>query len=313
MKAQVLAMTNDMNREEWLEARKAGLGGSDIGAIAGLNQWRSPMTVYLEKTSSIENNVDNEFIYWGNVLEDVVAQEFSKRSGMKVRRRNAMLYHPEKHWALANVDRLIVTQDDKGPGILECKTAGFFKKEEWNGEEVPASYLTQLQWYFYVTGYQWGYFAVLIGGNQFVMKRVDRDEELIEQLVELGEDFWMNNVQKKVPPPLDGSAASSDILSYLYPSSNGQEMTLEPSAETLIENLIEAKQAEKEAKETVKLYENQLKDMLGEYEKGRLGDRLVQWKSYVTNRFDAKALAAEHPDIYQRYLNQTESRRFSVK
>ncbi len=75
---------------------------------------------FLEKTQSIEqDDIHGEAAYFGNVLEDVVAKEFTKRTGLKVQHRNAILQHQEYPWMFANVDRLIV-EEKIG---LECKTA----------------------------------------------------------------------------------------------------------------------------------------------------------------------------------------------
>ena len=76
--------------------------------IAGLSKWKSQVQVFLEKTQAIEQEDVQSEVYFGNVLEEVVAQEFAKRTGLKVQRRNAILQHPEYPWMLANVDRLIV-------------------------------------------------------------------------------------------------------------------------------------------------------------------------------------------------------------
>lgn len=169
MDAVILANTSEMSHEEWLAARRKGIGGSDAAAIAGLNKWKSPVAVYLEKIGQApEENVSSEAAYWGTVLEDVVAQEFSKRTGLKVRRRNAILQHPEHSFMLANVDRLIVGEK----AGLECKTASEYLKEEWKDDEVPAQYLIQCQHYMAVTGYDAWWIAVLIGGNKFIYKKL---------------------------------------------------------------------------------------------------------------------------------------------
>lgn len=138
MQAEVLISTVDMNRQEWLDARKNGIGGSDVSAIAGLNKWKSPVGVYLDKIgASPDEDSAGEAAYWGNVMEDVVAQEFSIRTGLRVRRRNAILKHPEYPFMLANVDRLIVGKREG----LECKTASEYLKGSWEDEEIPAAYL----------------------------------------------------------------------------------------------------------------------------------------------------------------------------
>ena len=59
--------------------------------------------------------------------------------------------------------------------------------------------------------------------------------------------------------------------------------------------------------------ENRLKAMLGENEVGRLGERLVTWKNVVTNRFDSKAFAKDHPELYEKYLKTSKYRKFAVK
>ena len=49
-----------LTREEWLAIRKKGIGGSDAGAICGLNPYASPMNVYLDKTTEESDSEDNE-------------------------------------------------------------------------------------------------------------------------------------------------------------------------------------------------------------------------------------------------------------
>ena len=92
------------NHEEWLNARKKGIGGSDASVILGFNPWKTPFELYIEKTSGEIREVDNEAVYWGNVLEDIVAEEFTKRTGKKVRRRNQIFKHKEYDWMIANID-----------------------------------------------------------------------------------------------------------------------------------------------------------------------------------------------------------------
>ena len=40
-----------MSREQWLRIRKSGIGGSDAGAVCGLNPYSGPMDVYRDKTT----------------------------------------------------------------------------------------------------------------------------------------------------------------------------------------------------------------------------------------------------------------------
>jgi putative phage-type endonuclease len=311
LEAVVLANTNEMNHEEWLQARRKGIGGSDAAAIAGLNKWKSPVAVYLEKIGQApEEKVNNEAAYWGTMLEDVVAQEFTKRTGLKVRRRNAILQHPEHSFMLTNVDRFIVGEKTG----LECKTASEYLKEEWKDNEVPAQYLLQCQHYMAVTGFDSWWIAVLIGGNKFVYKKIERDEDIIEYLIQIESDFWNKHVIPRVPPAFDGSDASSDLLKDLYPTAKfDEEIELPPDASEWITKYEQAKQEEAEAAERRKEAENQLKAMLGDYEKGFAGERIITWKNVRSSRVDTKLLKAKYPEIYQEVAKETISRRFGIK
>lgn len=311
MQANVLVNTNAIDYEIWKEKRRSGIGGSDVAAIAGLNKWKSPVAVYLEKIGQApEESVNSEAAYWGTMLEDVVAQEFSKRTGLKVRRKNAILQHPEHSFMLANVDRLIVGEK----AGLECKTASEHLKSEWKDDEVPASYLIQCQHYMAVTGYDAWWIAVLIGGNKFIYKKIERDEEIIRYLIEIESNFWTNHVLKKNPPMFDGSDASSDLLKALYPTAKfDEEIELPPTAQELIAKYEQAKQEEDEAATRRKEAENQLKAMLGDYEKAFAGERIITWKNVVSHRVDTKLLKAKYPQIYQEVAKESISRRFSIK
>ncbi|MEH7521976.1 YqaJ viral recombinase family protein [Bacillus sp. JJ1503] len=311
MQAQVLTLTVDMSREEWLKARKAGIGGSDAAAIAGLNKWKSPVGVYLDKTGQAPDvDMAGEAAYWGNMMEDIVAQEFSKRTGLKVRRRNAILKHPEHHFMLANVDRLIVGAREG----LECKTASEYLKDLWEGEEIPASYLLQCQHYMAVTGYVAWHIAVLIGGNKFVYKKVERDEELIQYLIDIEKNFWEEHVLKQIPPAFDGSDASVDLLKVMYPESiPNTEITLPPETSTYLDALDQVNEELKELETQKKEYENKIKVLMGENEKAIAGERLITWKSITSNRFDSKRFSSEYPDLFNKFTQPSSYRRFAVK
>lgn len=311
MRAESLVSTQEMSREEWLEQRRRGIGGSDVSAIAGLNKWKSPIGVYLDKTGqSPDEDSAGEAAYWGNVMEDIVAQEFSMRTGMRVRKCNSILQHPEHSFMLANVDRLIIGKKEG----LECKTASEYLKGEWEDEEIPASYLLQCQHYMAVTGYKAWHIAVLIGGNKFIHKKIERDDELIQYLIGIEKDFWENHVLAEVPPVFDGSDASSDLLKALYPQAEPtSEINLPGDVEQMLEAMDQLTEDIKSFESQKKEYENRIKALLGENEKGVTPSRVVTWKNYETNRIDSKRLKAEQPDLYKKYTNTSTARRFIVK
>lgn len=308
----VLVRTKDLDREEWLRWRTRGIGGSDAAAICGLNPWKSPAAVWLEKTGEVEPKEDfNEAAYWGGVLEGVVAEEFARRTGLRIRRSNFMLVHETRPWMIANLDRIVY--EDGEPGVLEIKTTGEYRKDLWSEGRIPDYYMIQLQHYLAVTGYRFGHFAVLIGGQKFVQSRVERDEEIIAHLEAIEEDFWQK-VQSRTLPEMDGSESSSRVLSLLFPQSRpGEVVQLPPEAADLIREYETASANEKAAAEAREAAANRLKAYLGESEAGICGDRKVQWKTVTSERLDARELRAKAPEIYSQFAREIVYRRFDVR
>ena len=300
--------TLEMTREEWLDARRTGIGGSDVAAILGLSPWKSPVMVYMDKIGESPDQEENEAMYWGNVLEDVVAKEFEKRTGMKVKRKNAIIRHADYPWMLANVDRLIIGQK----AGLECKTANEYAKDAWDGDKAPDVYILQCMHYMAVTGFKEWWIAVLIGGNKFHFKKIERDEELITFLIEKESEFW-KLVENRTPPELDGSEASANLLKVMYPVSEPESaIDLPPDGAEWLDRYIRAKEAIEAAEAEKELAENQLKAMMQETETAWSGTRKITWKTQYRKSIDSKRLQAEKPDIYTAYLKESPSRPFKI-
>lgn len=307
----VLVKTNEISHDEWLKHRRKGIGGSDIAGIMGLSPFSSPIKVYQDKIGELPPQEDNESMYWGRVLEDIVAKEFQERTGIKVRRKNAMLIHPEYDYMLANVDRVVVGAKEG----LECKTTSEYMKKEWvEGEEIPAHYLLQCQWYMAVTGFKKWHIAVLIGGNKFHFDTVERDDELIEMMIGQAKDFWENHVLKEDPPAFDGSKASEELLKQLYPQSDSEKtIYLMNSYEEKLERYDELKEEKKEIETEMKEIENQIKGEMEDAEVAQTDTRKVTWKTITTNRFNAKKFKKDYPELYEKYSDDSSYRRFQVK
>lgn len=306
--------TKNMSREDWLQLRRTSIGGSDVATILGFNKYKSPYQLWLDKTGQIDIDASDpsEAAYWGNVFEETVAKEFTKRTGAKVRNDNHMYFHREYDFLSANVDRQVVGEN----AILECKTASMFLSDKWEGENIPDQYIFQVQHYLNVLDKAYAYIAVLVGGQKFQWKRIERDQELIDLIQERLIAFWEVNVNQNVAPPIDGSQAVTDFLKERYATSEaGKEITLASSFDETIALLNEAKAAKKTVEETISLYENQIKLALGEAdaEIGITPTNLIYWKPVTTNRLDTKTLQKEQPDIYEQYLNASQSRRLTIK
>lgn len=295
----IMTVEEAQDRKAWEELRNKGIGGSDAAVIVGANPWKSPYTLWAEKTGKIEPEdlSDNEYVEAGNRLEQTVAEWFCDKTGKKVRRCGTLADEDEPY-LMANVDRLVIGEN----AGLECKTASGFKGKEWEGDEVPAAYILQCQWYMMITGADKWYIACLIGGNHFVWKEIPRNEADIEALREAAIHFWIKHVEGDVPPPVDGTESTSDTLGRQYEQGIHDAMALPSTAGEWIGRLDKLNQMEKMIKEQKTEAQNALKAMLGDYERGSFDDRIVYWsnvKGRVT--IDTKRLQKELPQVYEQY------------
>ena len=155
---------------------------------------------------------------------------------------------------------------------------------------------------------------MLVGGQRLIITHVERDDELIDQLIEMEREFWQHVVDG-TPPPMDGSDDAKALLDRLYPEADPESVAvLPPEAEDLIRAYHEAKATEKAAAERRREAETRLKAMIGDRAIGRIaGVDVVTWKPITQSRLDAKRLRAERPDIYEQYATMSTYRRFAVK
>lgn len=302
--------SKNATREEWLKVRKLGLGGSDMAAVLGLSPWRSPIDVWLDKTSDTVEEKESEPMYWGTILEDIVAQEFAKRTGYKVRNNNFTLQSEQYPYLLANIDREIVGLD----AGLECKTANAFKANEWDGDNVPDAYYIQCQHYMAVTGKSSWWIACLVGGNTFYYKEIKRNEEVIAAIVDTGAAFWELVKNKTMPAP-DDTKQCENALKKLYQKSNGQSVELPANYGNMIIDYLEIKNQLSELETKKRGIENVMKDFLKDNERATYGEHYVSWKSTKPREtFDAKAFKNDYPELHKQYIEVGEpSRRMDIK
>jgi putative phage-type endonuclease len=311
-----LASTTALTREQWLDIRQLGIGSSDAAVAVGLSPYKCPLTLWLEKTArkAPEDISQKEAVLWGVELEPVLAQVYAKRTGYKVRRVNAVLQHPERTFMLANLDREVVGHPD-GPGILEIKTASYHSAPQWE-EGVPVAYQCQVLHQLAVTGHAWAEVAVLIGGQDFRIYRIERDEEKIGDLIRREAQFWQQVRQDWQPEP-DGSSDAAAALSWLFPRDDGQTVDLSDSPEfnQLFGELLHLR----EHKEGVELRESQIKQRLqatlGAATAGLFADGKITWKRSKDRLApDLDRLGQDHPDLLSHYVKPVPgSRRFTIQ
>jgi putative phage-type endonuclease len=214
----------ETSRDDWLELRRTGIGGSDALAVAGMDPWKAPLGVYLEKTGIVESTVEETpLMRWGNMLEPVLADWFQATTGIEVF-RCGMLGHPTREWQLFSPDRL--TADG---GILEIKTTGMRGAKAWADGKVADRAAIQLQHGMSVTGLTHGYAVAGIWGEDPVYRIVQRDNDLISDLVQIESEFW-DQVTSDQPPALGRHPAEASLMQHLYPYGEEDSVDLSPQA-----------------------------------------------------------------------------------
>lgn len=299
----------NFSREEWLKLRKSGLGGSDAGAICGLNPYSSPMKVFHDKTSDKVDETDNESARQGRDLENYVAERFMEATGLKVRRSNYMFRSKEHSFMIADVDRLIVGED----AGLECKTASAYSSDKWQDGKVPLHYVLQCYHYMAVTGKRSWYIAAIILGREFVYHKIEWDDEIISRLIDAEKVFWNEHVLTKSMPDPDGSKVCDEILEeYFHTAKKASAIELVGFDEKLerrdliLNQIAELQQEQNQIEQEIKLYmqDNELASNM----KYR-----VSWTNVESKRLDTKRIQQERPEIYKDFLKVSTSRRFQIK
>ena len=314
--------TKDMTREQWLAERRKGIGGSDIAAVVGASPYQTAYDVWLEKTGRATDDIDSDVMYWGRVLEDLIAREYTLRTDNKVRRLNVILVHPDYPFARANIDRLVMegnripfiyrTGKFQTSRMLECKTAGAHMSKQWGEpgtDQIPVHYAAQVQWYLGITGLTTCDVAVLIGGQKFQLYTLHRDDEVIRSLFTAAAKFW-DLVESDTPP----SPQNLKDVAALYPTDDGEPVTATGEILNKIEELQRLKNEAKEVSARIKMLELAIKEYMGDAPvlADSTGKKLCTWKIQTRRMFDAKKLKSELPDIYDKYAYTKDCRTFRM-
>jgi len=304
--------TASMGNESNPEIRKLGLGGSDAGIVLGLNPWRTRIELWQEKTGRADSPdlADVEAVQWGIHLEQPIAEEYTRRTGKKVRRVNRTIRHGKHQFMQGHIDRKISNMT----AGLEIKTVGIRSAHLWGeegSEQIPAHYRAQVVHYLAVTG--WGFWdvAALIGGQSLRIFTVDRDEDEITELIKRECEFWETNVLDDNPPlPMVPKEAV-----MLYPVSD-PDSTMEASV--FVHNQVNC--AKKisgkidELKKTLDRHKATIQNAMGaaEFMVDHAGKKLASWKSSTRNDIDKAALKEARPELWEEFPKTSNVRTFRI-
>ena len=322
--AKRLVNTKDLSREDWLQVRKQGIGSSDAAAACGIHPYLSMLEIWMIKTGRMSSDMDASSnngidgyspLYWGNTLEPMVAKYYQEHTGNKVRRVNAVLQHPDsdKAFMLANLDYAITGNEDVQ--ILECKTAGEHGAKLWR-DGVPLYVTCQVQHQLAVTGKTAAHICVLLCGHEAKIYKVERDERLIESIIEHERLFWQY-VETDTPPTPDHSESAARALKQLYPTakpSSKVDLREDAGANKLFEQLLSYRASIEDIEQRYDQVKHQLQTLIADNEVAVFEKGAISWKrSKDSVGFDSKAVIKAHPELLKQFSKTKHgSRRFVV-
>lgn len=269
-----------LTHDDWLAARRTGIGGSDAPVVCGVSPWKSPLTLWSEKRGLIgSDGRSSEAAEWGHILEPVILDQYARRTGRGVRHwpQTVSLASRERAWQRCTPDALQVERengpgDDEraGPGIVQVKTVGLRGADRWE-DGPPLEHQVQCQHELAVTGCRWGTIAVLVGGQELRYWDFAWNQTFVDWLVSVEADFWAL-VKGGEQPQLDGSPSTAETLKKLHPEDNGQTVELPDAARQWDAALVDLKERIKKLDEEKSALETLIRGAIGANTWGVLPD-----------------------------------------
>lgn len=318
-----LILPSTATREQWLAARRAGIGSSDIPQILEVTEYGTPSHVYYNKTGQLAEREDaGEAALWGTLHEDTVAREWARRNRSAIRRVGlvANVEHPHR---MATLDRRVtvcpLNRDYAEVCALEVKTRSAFLAGKWK-RSIPDDVLAQTLWQAAVTGYDHVHIAVLIGGNDYrqTVVRVAEHGQLLTDIVTVADRLWFENILPHRPPAVSGNPdALVDLFDELHPDRSGiAHLDRDLVAYEALQEYLEACLVIKDADARKKAAKAVLVGALGDAEIGVMGDDMVctYRRTAPSESVDTARLAEQFPEAYDACVTTGEegSPRFDI-
>lgn len=294
------------NEDDWHELRAKRIGGSDIGAIIGVNPYKSIVDVYVDKTEG-SNFKGNELTHWGHMLEGTILKEFSNKHKELI--VYEVPYSVVNDFLIANLDGALKDKETGDYGVLEIKTTSLWNKKDWEDDVIPQYYYAQVQHYLMLTGYKFAYIAVLIGGQQYKEFKIERNEEDINLIRNKATEFYQENLLKKIPPMPDGSDAYMQHLKKKALEIENNEIIELVGFEEKVEMLKNVTREKKELEKTENLLKEEI--MLEMIREKTLKAVVGKSKFNILSKksLDKKKLGKEQPQLlkeYEEYIEKFE-------
>lgn len=303
--------------------RSTVLGGSDAAAVMGLSPWETPVELWQAKTgrkpkSLIVDPAAEKRYARGHKLEPFIrdmAVDKLREMGLQVELLacNERYIDPEHPFLSCEIDfelRLTGEIEIGGRPVVfdgehinaDAKSVTGFARKKWgeeDTEDVPIEYAAQFMHGLMVTGRRFCLVAALRSFDDVDVYWTVRDDETIAAMRPKLVDFWVNHVQADVPPdPL-----KFDDIKALFPLDNGQAAEASQDIADKVEQLREIKARIREFEEAEEALKFEIADFISPNALLTFGGKeIASWKGQGDTRLDEKALKAEHPELFAKYL-----------
>lgn len=302
-----LLLPADAPRDVWEATRREGIGGADVAGILGLGgKYTSPRHVFEEKhgRSTFKGSEAAEI---GSEIEDFIAHMFTKRSGVPTAEAPGTLVHVDRPWMRVNVDRFTFERPGPASGVLECKNRSEYQADQWEDGAVPDAPAIQCHWGMAVGGWGHGFVAALVGGNKLRWVRLERDEEMVEHLVDYCGKWFQRHVVEGIEPEADGLEATSDLLAKLWSVKAETIAEIDVAkAKELRAKRAEMKAREKAVQEELRLVEAEMKLLTAENEIVKAGGKPA-WTWKANGTFASKQFTEAEPEVAAEYTHLVEA------
>lgn len=307
------------SHEEWLALRRKFIGGSDIAAICGLNPWKTPLQVWLEKKGR-SFDWTSEKAELGHKLEPIIREMYEKKENRKII-LPSVIYSSGIAGAstdgiilLSDISRLDTHMDDPcetWDGVFEAKHPGWRQAYRWDNNQTPEEYRCQVVWYMGILGLEWADIAALIGGDDWQTRRIDFDSELFGLMTQRAEQWWRDYIVRDKEP--DAEAQDTEVLARLHTPDESLEIELPEDMSLTVLTYCTVDEQIKKLTEEKERCEVLLKQKMIGASRGVVDGYMVNWKEQTQQRLDTKRLKAEKPEIYKEYVKEIISKPFSVR
>lgn len=332
--AEILAETTGMSESDWLEYRRQGIGGSDAAAVLGVSPYTTARDVYFQKIGREPDQLEEAnwvALEYGRRLEDLVAEIFARKTGFRIWKEPVMLRHPRYPFMIADTDYLIEMPDGK-TAVLECKTGSIYTKENWENDAVPYQYEVQCRHYMAVKNVDTAFIACLFGNseNDFIYRKIERDLDFEESMIEQEEFYWSEYVDKRAEPPLYGSGDMilNSLKRYRARNSGKAEILFDSTESAVLEQILQMKSEKSKADKASRELDGKIKTLyarfaaaLGSAIHGRCvaadgSEYLISYKPSVrtaVSKENLEKMKLNDTEMYEKYATSTEIKQFQVK